>query len=343
MTLDSGNLGQPGIELGNADRTELFLKVFGGEVMDAYLTNTVAKSRTLVRRIQNGKSAQFPLIAEHTAVFHTPGESLIENSNYDGQVDHRERVVIVDQLLVSHSFVDELEEMMNHYDIRAPYARQFGNAIARQHDELVFASVASAVREKATTYQSSGGFDKVPVSGDLQTATSAIATLTVANLLTAIRDLAIGFDKNNVPKAGRTLILRPEEYYLLLTDTSIMSRDYTTRNYDGLATGVINDVYGFEVVMSNVWGDDVANTNYTAPTAGAGRSVANTGDFSGMFGIAFCTEAVGTVMLRDLQVESEYLVERQGNLLVAKQAFGADVIRSECCGALVANDFTFAS
>ena len=352
MTLGSQNPGNPGLELGDTDRVGLFLKVFGGEVMDAYLTNTLAKDKTLIRRIQSGKSAQFPLIAEHTANFHTPGQSLIEENAYDGQVDHRERVVAVDQLLVSHSFIDELEELMNHYDLRAPYARQFGNALARAHDELVFAKVAEATYKKATDYKASGGFDKTPVSASIGVTKANVTAVTVDNMLDAIRNLALGFDKNNVPKEGRCLVLRPEEYYLLMdagatAGSPVVNSDFAIANAGGLETGRVARVYGFEVYMSNVWGDSVANqatyqVDTNLGTAGRGGAFDNVST-SGMIGIGFSRESVGTVMLRDVTVENEYLVERQGNLLVAKQAIGCDIIRSEACGALVATDFSFAS
>jgi len=40
---------------------------------------------------------------------------------------------------------------------------------------------------------------------------------------------------------------------------------------------------------------------------------------------------IGTVKLLDLATESEYQIERQGTLFVAKYAMGHGVIRPECC------------
>ena len=58
-------------------------------------------------------------------------------------------------------------------------------------------------------------------------------------------------------------------------------------------------------------------------------------DFSTTQGIVFQTEGVGTVKLMDLAVESDYIVERQGTLMLAKYAMGHDVLRSECCFELI--------
>jgi len=41
-------------------------------------------------------------------------------------------------------------------------------------------------------------------------------------------------------------------------------------------------------------------------------------------------EAVGTVKLLDLAMESEYDIRRQGTLMVAKYAMGHGILRPEC-------------
>ena len=45
-------------------------------------------------------------------------------------------------------------------------------------------------------------------------------------------------------------------------------------------------------------------------------------------------EAIGTVKLLDLATESEYQIERQGTLFVAKYAMGHGVLRPECAVAV---------
>ena len=53
------------------------------------------------------------------------------------------------------------------------------------------------------------------------------------------------------------------------------------------------------------------------------------GDFSKTVGIVAHPSAVGTVKLLDLATESEYQMERQGTLFVAKYAMGHGVLRPE--------------
>lgn len=49
----------PGQVNGSGSTTALFLKVFAGEVLTAFREQNVAQSRTVVRSIPNGVSAQF--------------------------------------------------------------------------------------------------------------------------------------------------------------------------------------------------------------------------------------------------------------------------------------------
>jgi len=339
----SDNLAIPGNAFNTAeDRTELMLKVFGNEVLDAFLTTTVAKGTTMSRRIEAGKSVQFPLIGDHTAKFHTPGESLITGS-YDGVINHDESVVVIDKLLASHSFIDDLEEAMLHYDIRAPYARQMGNAIARQHDELVFASAARAcgLADSGEEFEAASGVDgNGPARVQIATiASGSLANITPALLLDAIRDMAAAFDKRNVPAEGRTLILRPEEYYVLASeDSNLISRDFTTANANGIDTGRVLRAYGFDLKMSNVWGNTLANQNYSTVTAGTPRNDTYTGNYSGFVALAYGQEGVGTAYLKDMATETEYITERQGSLLVAKQAFGCAVLRQSAIGVITSTD-----
>jgi hypothetical protein len=54
-------------------------------------------------------------------------------------------------------------------------------------------------------------------------------------------------------------------------------------------------------------------------------------DFSTTIGLGFQTEAVGTVKLLDLSMESEYVMERLGTLLLARYAMGHGILREEAC------------
>jgi hypothetical protein len=55
-----------------------------------------------------------------------------------------------------------------------------------------------------------------------------------------------------------------------------------------------------------------------------------------VIGLVMTTDAVATVKLMDLSVESEYQINRQGTLMVSKYAMGHNVLRPACAIALLA-------
>ena len=83
--------------------------------------------------------------------------------------------------------------------------------------------------------------------------------------------------------------------------------------------------------LSAVTSGDGASNNDVFGVNGAGYN----GDFSNSLGIVGHSAAVGTVKLLDLATESEYQIERQGTLFVAKYAMGHGILRPECAIELV--------
>ena len=78
----------------------LFLKVFSGEVMSTFNSQTVMKEKTRIRSINNGKSAQFPAIAKTIAEYHTAGAEILGNN-----IEHAEKVITSMKLRTTMMFV----------------------------------------------------------------------------------------------------------------------------------------------------------------------------------------------------------------------------------------------
>jgi hypothetical protein len=69
------------------------------------------------------------------------------------------------------------------------------------------------------------------------------------------------------------------------------------------------------------------STNESADTSVYAKYRAN---YSTTTGILWCPQAVGTVKLMDVALESERDARRQEDFMVAKMAAGTDAIRKEC-------------
>lgn len=292
----------------NASGSEnaLFLKQFGGEILTEFERTTVFKSRHFVRQISNGREAQFPLIGAVDASYHTPGNFI------DGQtVNHAEHTISVDGLLIAPVFIARIDELMNHYDVRGPYAMEMGRKLAYQYDENVARQgVLSARASNALTGRTGGGYTS---HADMATSADQIC----AGLFTAAQKL----DEKNVPEHDRWAFFRPAHYYLLAQKTELLSKDYS--GSANISTGSILQVAGIEIIKTN----HLPNANDTSNTAIHSKYRA---DFSNVVGLVMNRFAVGTVQLMDISLESEWEIRRQGTFMVAKMACGHDKLRPEC-------------
>jgi hypothetical protein len=188
----------------------LFLKVFAGEVMTAFAEACTTESRHMVRSISNGKSASFPILGQTTAAFHTPGTEIT-----GGALPANERVITIDDLLVSSLFLSNIDEAKNHYDVRGPYAQELGNALAYTYDKHILALSILAARAAA------------PVTGELGGGSVTSATLlsdtTGAALIAGLFAAAQKLDEKNIPKEGRTAFLTPAAFYILAQNPSVQN------------------------------------------------------------------------------------------------------------------------
>ena len=318
------------------DANALFLKVFSGEILTTFEEQNVMKDLHMVRTIQSGKSAQFPATGIATAGYHTAGENIADSGNgYLSAIKHAERVISIDDVLISSTFIANIDELKNHYDVRSIYAKELGKALAKRFDLATMKTLAGAARSAATV--SGGEAGSILGSGS---SLFAGANATAAELIDALYGIAETLDGKDVSDEGRFAILRPADYYTLITaDNSAVSLA-SNRDAGGvgnIATGTISQVAGISLVKSNHLASiSVAEASQDQDDDGVNNDVfgaSGTGynaDLSSTRILAGTKEAIGTVKLLDLATESEYQIQRQGTLFVAKYAMGHGLLRPEC-------------
>ena len=121
------------------DARALFLKLYAGEVLTAFEEKNIFMPLHRTRTISNGKSAQFPLTGAASAKYHSAGELIQADA-----IKHGERTVTVDDLLISAQFLSNVDEAMNHYDVRSIYSAEMGNALANAADKNIFSTIYQA-------------------------------------------------------------------------------------------------------------------------------------------------------------------------------------------------------
>lgn len=320
------------------DDRELFLKLFAGEVLTAFEHTNIGMGLHRVRTIQKGKSATFPLTGYASAEYHTPGAMIDPN-----KVKHGERVVTVDDLLISPVFIASIDEAMNHYDVRGIYAKECGAALARQADRNVFRTIAKAAFITNSTQAAAefgAAFDDEVYTANQQIGTLAADATDPTKIVAAIYKAVEEYSKKNVPFENAVVVLPPEQYYALLNVSDITKAAWLNRDVGGVGSTAgrqIPMVAGLPVMMSNHLPQSNQSTTLSdgdeAPIT-ASRAGKYKGNFANIKGLIFTPDAAATVKLMDLGVESEYQIERQGTLIVAKYAMGHNILRPACAIAL---------
>ena len=293
-----------------AQKNALFLKVFAGEVLTAFDETNVMKDLHVSRTISSGKSAQFPVTGKANAAYHTVGTPLLGTQN----IKHNEIVVNIDDVLIADTFIANIDEAKNHYDVRAEYSRLLGMALAKQFDVRCLQLGVLAARGSATVTGGNGG----------TAITDSDAATNGASLAASIFEAAQAMDEKDVPENDRVAIVKPAQYYNLVQTTDVINRDFGGAGV--YADGTVLRVAGIQIVKSN----NVPTTNVSAVT---GENNTYHGNFSTTVALVMQKSAIGTVKLMDLAVErtsGDFEIMYQGTLMAAKYAMGHGILRPEC-------------
>lgn len=288
----------------------LFLKVFSGEVMSSFNAKTVMADKTRVRNITSGKSAQFAAIGRIGAQYHTPGAE-ITGSN----VEHGEKVVTIDDLLISDSFIANIDEAKNHYEVRSEYSTQMGAALAQTYDRSL---ISLAVKTAAA-----GDSGAVADQGSATNTNLGSTTPTTQEIVDALYAEAAAMDALFLPAEDRFVIVSPDTYWKLVQNDKLIDRDFGQNG--SYADGTVMRVAGMSIVKSaNLGIDHTANTG-DYPDFNAKYMT----DTTGIAALVMQRTALATVKLMELASESEYDIRRQGTLMVSKMACGHGAVRPE--------------
>lgn len=292
--------------LGQADLTgdvkSLFLKVFTGEVMTTFAETNVVLPYVRQRTIASGKSASFAIVGKAQAAYHTPGTEIVGKN-----IAANEVVITIDDLLIADTFISNIDEAMNHYDVRSVYSTELGRVLANTLDKHLLQLGVKAARSAGRIVGETGG-------------ATITTTGTSDALIDSLFDAAQIFDEKDVAMDDRIAFIRPAQYYALAQNTKILNKDWGGAG--AYADGTALRVAGITLVKTNHLPSGVVADG--SLDAGTGNKYA--GDFTGVQALVMQKGAIGSVKLMDLAMESEYDMRRQGNLMLAKYAMGHGVL-----------------
>ena len=295
----------------------LFLKVFSGEVLASFGRENQMLNMTTVRTISSGKSAQFPVTGTIDSSYHVVGNEILGTN-----VKHAEKIINIDDMLIAHAFIAEIDELKNHYDVRSVYSKEMGQALAKKVDQHLLQLAFIASDNNATI--SGGNFGGNVTDADCKTNAESM----IASIFEAIQKL----DENDVPSSERYIVTTPDIYYQLCNVDKLVSRDFSSNNGD-FGKGTVVSIGGVPVIKSNTAVSAFTDQSGASTT---GQNNTYTGDFQHCGAMVFHKSAVGTVKLKDLVMEATYDPRRLGTLMTARLALGSNYLRPESAVRIIA-------
>jgi hypothetical protein len=322
-----------------------FVRLYAAEVMVSYKRASILAPLVKQKTISKGKSTTFPLLGRTTAEYFTPGYEIT-----GGQIRAGERQVTIDDLLISAQSIYSLDEAMNYYDVRSQYSAEAGLALARESDRNIARMLMKAAL--STDYTSAGNliqaytqFDEEDFTANQQIGDVSGDELDPSALVYAIQMAVKILKKKDIPTDGLSIVLAPDQYFALTDPRDANKLTYMNTQYGGVgnvAGFTVPKIGGIPVYMSNNFDPtDLFNTSTgvstgqlpLASTVGSGRTaaydmpVAYLPTAKKIKGMIFSKDAVCSVSLLGMQVESEYQMQYQRTLMLAKKAEGHNVLR----------------
>ena len=359
------NATRAGSTFTTTERRALFLKLFSGEMFKGFQRNTIARDLVTKRTLKNGKSLQFIYTGRTNSEYHTPGQSILGNS--DNAPPVAEKTITVDDLLISSAFLYELDETLAHYDLRSEVSRKIGYALAEKYDRLVFRAITRGARA-ASPITKSGFVEPGGTQIRVGTNNQASDAYVPASLISAFYDAAAALDEKGVSSEGRVGVLNPRQYYELIQ--AVGTNGLVNRDVQGKAlqsgNGII-EIAGIKIYKSmnipffSSYGTKYGSASATNPgvtspgnvgsfvgeavedaandVTGINNEYGEETEFANSCGLIFQREAAGCVEAIGPQVQitsGDVSVIYQGDVILGRLAMGADYLNPAAAVELVA-------
>jgi hypothetical protein len=287
--------------------------------LTAFDNATVTLDKHTVKSLNGGaKSYRFPKTWKASAEYHTPGAELLGNDFQTGEIS-----INVDDILVSHYGIADLDRILSHFDMRSIISKEMGGALAKVFDKNVFRQLVLAARDTGSAPFPGGESIVNPLCKN----TGVISGIA---WLDAIRDANMRLFNKDVPEdMPRYLAVNAETFDAIkyAKDANgqylILNRDFQADNAGGIQKrSETITVDGVTIVKSR----NIPSTNETTATSVYSKYRAN---YATTTGVMWCPQAVATVKLMDISMETERDVRRLEDFMVSKMFVGHGTMRPE--------------
>lgn len=306
-----------------SDVRKLGLEQFGGEVLAAFDLNTVFKDRIQRKSLPRGsKGWRFPKTWKATAEYHTPGVELMGN-----KIDTTDILVTPDDILVAHTAIADIDEMLSHFEVSGQFSMELGRALSRMYDANAARQLILAARTAAD-----GVFPAATALAATDALKPTAGVYSGSAWLTAIRSANAALYAADVPEDAPRYLAVPRGVFDGLKYTQDANGNYLFLNSllnqgekagGPAGRGQTLDVDGVTVFPTR----NLPNTNETSTATVYPKYRA---DFSKTLGIMWHDMAAASVVLQDVTIETERDTRRLENFMVAHMLNGFGTLRPEC-------------
>lgn len=336
---------------------DLYLPVFGGQVLTRYSEYLGITAMVRKQQIQSGNTATFPRLGGIGAERHAANTQLLGLSAESTELS----IGLDDRPLVSHFVIDDVDEMLSHFETRSHWARETGQALAEAQDQYTLRLLINASRETPTTLYGGansafpgGGIDGTGADLDLAFSAAVASSATgrpdnddIGLLLDAIDQIQERWDDVRVPFGERNMIVAVPMWHgirqfgsprsatdlnngmtpLFMANDGTYGASANQQQFPSQSPDFAQsiDYNGVKIWRSNIAGNQVFGQNLTDDDEARYQ-----GDFSTVRAVCWQSDAAAVVEKMAITTETDRQVDYQNWLFVSKMLTGGGTLRPEC-------------
>ena len=335
---------------GVAGANKLWLPLWSGEVINAYDQYNIFENLVTSKTLSGGFSWEFPVTGtvDLKAAWNA-GEELVAGVTSDSTTF---KVNLDPRPMAAHFETDNVDLLITQWDYRSELARQAGLTLANTRDkQLISALVAASVVAPLASDPRGLGVANFPAPAVVDTTTSAVGvavsacTETVAlAILQKIEDYCVFMQENDYPVQNVYCAVPPKVFQVIralgiprTTNAFGNTPIFTTSGEYGNVGAPIN--MGMNMMSDGLdyMGVKIVKTNHIPKSQlsiGAAKYNLDCSEFN-IFGIIFQPEAVASLSLMGMKVDTVQDVRRNTQFTVASMQKGTGILRPELCQILV--------
>ena len=196
-----------------------FVTLFDAEVKQAFQATQMLAGTCRTRTGVEGSTVQFPKIGKGVAALRIPQTDVVPLNIVSSNVT----CTLSD--FAAPEYSDIFDQSHINYSERNELVQVVGSAIGRRADQLKI--------------------DALNASSTSLTVANSIGGSTTNMNLAKLREAAALLNTNNVPKAGRHLLMHADQLNNLLSETAVTSLDFASTR--ALVDGQVNQFLGFTI------------------------------------------------------------------------------------------------